>query len=65
MYPFRPYSFAAPPSAENALKAVISELRSLLRHAAYEQCRRLIASELGVDPSRETKAVYETVLQSL
>lgn len=32
---------------------------------AYEQCRRLIASELGVDPSRETKAVYEAVLQSL
>lgn len=32
---------------------------------AYEQCRKLIASELGVDPSRETKAVYETVLQSL
>lgn len=32
---------------------------------AYEQCRRLIASELGVDPSRETKAVYESVLHSL
>jgi DNA-binding SARP family transcriptional activator len=32
---------------------------------AYEQCRRLIASELGVDPSRETKAVYEMVLGSL
>jgi len=32
---------------------------------AYEQCRALIASELGVDPSPETKAVYETVLQSL
>jgi DNA-binding SARP family transcriptional activator len=33
--------------------------------SAYERCRRLIAEELGVDPSRQTKAVYEAVLQSL
>lgn len=32
---------------------------------AYEQCRRLIADQLGVDPSRQTKDVYEAVLQSL
>lgn len=31
----------------------------------YEQCRKLIAEELGVDPSRQTKAVYQKVLQSL
>jgi len=30
---------------------------------AYEACRRLIADELGVDPSPQTKAVYEAVLQ--
>ena len=29
---------------------------------AYEKCRRLIAKEIGVDPSRETKAVYNAVL---
>lgn len=32
---------------------------------AYEQCRRLIARELGVDPSPETKATYERVLQTV
>lgn len=32
---------------------------------AYENCRGLIARELGVDPSPETKAAYEAVLQSL
>lgn len=32
---------------------------------AYEQCRRLIAKELGVDPSPETKEVYERVLAAL
>lgn len=32
---------------------------------AYERCRRVIAEELGVDPSRQTKAVYESVLASL
>ena len=32
---------------------------------AYEDCRRLIARELGVDPSPQTKAVYESVLQSV
>jgi DNA-binding SARP family transcriptional activator len=32
---------------------------------AYEQCRQHIAAQLGVDPSRQTKAVYEQVLQSL
>ena len=32
---------------------------------AYERCRKLIARELGVDPSPQTKAVYESVLQSL
>ena len=29
---------------------------------AYEACRRLIAEELGVDPSPQTKATYEAVL---
>jgi DNA-binding SARP family transcriptional activator len=32
---------------------------------AYERCRKLIAEELGVDPSKQTKAVYESVLASL
>jgi SARP family transcriptional regulator, regulator of embCAB operon len=32
---------------------------------AYEHCRRMIARELGVDPSPQTKAAYETLLQSL
>jgi len=32
---------------------------------AYEQCRQLIAEQLGVDPSRQTKEVYEAVLHSL
>jgi len=33
--------------------------------SAYERCRRLIARQLGVDPSRQTKAVYEEVLASV
>lgn len=32
---------------------------------AYEHCRHVIAEELGVDPSRQTKATYEQLLQSL
>lgn len=32
---------------------------------AYEHCRRLIARELGVDPSPQTKAAYDSVLRSL
>jgi DNA-binding SARP family transcriptional activator len=32
---------------------------------AYERCRKLIARELGVDPSPQTKAVYESVLHLL
>jgi DNA-binding SARP family transcriptional activator len=32
---------------------------------AYEQCRRVIARELGVNPSKQTKAIYEAVLASL
>lgn len=32
---------------------------------AYEQCRRRIARELGVDPSPATRAAYEALLQSL
>jgi DNA-binding SARP family transcriptional activator len=32
---------------------------------AYEQCRKRIARELGVDPSPATKATYEALLQSL
>jgi len=33
--------------------------------SAYERCRRLIATQLGVDPSKQTKAVYEAVLASV
>jgi DNA-binding SARP family transcriptional activator len=33
--------------------------------SAYERCRRLIAKQLGVDPSKQTKAVYEAVLASV
>ncbi len=32
---------------------------------AYEHCRNLIATELGVDPSPQTKATYESLLESL
>lgn len=32
---------------------------------SYEHCRKLIARELGVDPSPQTKAVYEELLHSL
>ena len=32
---------------------------------AYEQCRKLIAKELGVAPSPETRAVHDEVLQAL
>ena len=32
---------------------------------AYERCRLLIARQLGVDPSKQTKAVYEAVLASV
>ena len=32
---------------------------------AYEHCRHVIAEELGVDPSPQTKATYEQLLQSL
>jgi SARP family transcriptional regulator, regulator of embCAB operon len=32
---------------------------------AYEHCRKLIARELGVDPSPQTKATYEALLHSL
>jgi DNA-binding SARP family transcriptional activator len=32
---------------------------------AYERCRKLIARELGVDPSPQTKATYEGILQTL
>lgn len=31
----------------------------------YERCRRLISEELGVDPSRETRALHAEVLASL
>lgn len=32
---------------------------------AYEHCRKLIARELGVDPSPQTKQEYESVLRAL
>jgi SARP family transcriptional regulator, regulator of embCAB operon len=32
---------------------------------AYERCRQLIARQLGVDPSKQTKAVYEALLSSV
>ena len=32
---------------------------------AYERCRRLIASELGVDPSPQTRAIYEGILRAI
>jgi DNA-binding SARP family transcriptional activator len=32
---------------------------------AYERCRKLLAEELGVDPSKQTKAIHLEVLQSL
>jgi DNA-binding SARP family transcriptional activator len=31
----------------------------------YEQCRKLIAEELGVHPSRQTRSVYQEVLQAI
>lgn len=32
---------------------------------AYERCRRVIAEELGVDPSPSTRQVYESILASV
>ena len=32
---------------------------------AYERCRRLIARQLGVDPSKQTKSVYEALLATV
>lgn len=32
---------------------------------AYERCRKLIADELGVDPSRQTKALHDAILRSV
>ena len=32
---------------------------------AYERCRRLVADELGVDPSPATRTVYEQILASV
>ena len=43
-----------------ALAAMGNSAEALL---AYEACRRLIAEELGVDPSPETKAAHEAVLR--
>ena len=30
----------------------------------YERCRKLLSEELGVDPSRQTKAIHEEILRS-
>jgi len=32
---------------------------------AYEQCRVLIAKELGVPPCRETKEIHATIIHAL
>ena len=31
---------------------------------AYERCRKLLSEELGVDPSRQTRAIHDEVLRS-
>ena len=31
---------------------------------AYERCRELLADELGIDPSAETRATYQELLRA-
>ncbi|WP_285499466.1 AAA family ATPase [Actinokineospora sp. NBRC 105648] len=54
------------PFRESAHRLLISALAGGGNRAqalvAYEQCRRLLAEELGVDPSPETEAVYLELL---
>ena len=42
-------------SAGNAAEALL----------AYERCRKHLSEELGVDPSRQTRAIHDEVLRSL
>ena len=42
-------------SAGNAAEALL----------AYERCRKHLSEELGVDPSRQTRALHDEVLRSL
>lgn len=56
----------ADPLREDAHRGVMASLARLGRTAealrAYEQCRRVLREELGIDPSAETAAVYEQIL---
>lgn len=56
------------PFRESAHRLVMRALEADGNHAealrAFARCRRLIGEELGVDPSRETEAVYLEILRS-
>lgn len=56
----------ADPLREDAHRGVMTTLARLGRTAealrAYEQCRRVLREQLGVDPAQETAAVYERIL---
>ena len=43
--------------------AAMGNMAEALR--AYEHCRNVITAELGVDPSPQTRAAYEELLQAL
>jgi len=56
----------ADPLREDAHRGVMASLARLGRTAeavrAYEQCRRVLREELGVDPATETATAYEQIL---
>jgi DNA-binding SARP family transcriptional activator len=60
MLAIQPFREAGHRLVMRALAAMGNSAEALL---AYEACRRLIAEELGVDPSPETKAAHEAVLR--
>ena len=58
---------AVDPSSEQASRAVMLGFAGIgeLHHAVqeHERCRRMLADELGLDPSPQTRAAYQQVLQ--
>ncbi len=58
---------AVDPSSEQATRAVMLGFAGIgeLHHAVgeFERCRRMLADELGLDPSPQTRAAYQLVLQ--
>jgi DNA-binding SARP family transcriptional activator len=64
---------ATPVSARELVRLYVAQLRETLGEEAidraealrvYEQCRRLLAEELGAFPSLETESIYRGLLES-